>query len=706
MALWRRRVRLLIAVLALAFAAVVARQLRPRVPVSPHLPSTRTDPAAVAEVTDGRLERITFSRQDVSVDFQRQLLYPDGSMKLFAVKIKTDERGGTRTFTVTGNEGHVGEKESVLTLDGDVQVVASDGLTVRTEHATYDGRDGFVRAPGPVQFSRGRTKGSGLGMTYDKNRDVLDVLHDAVLSIAPDSNGAGATEITSAAVEFARRDRYTRFDNGVRIVRGGETIEAGNATAYLTEDGERIDTLDLRDNARITVPGAAVGGLQSLAGGTMNLKYGSDGQSLQHALIVGTAVVQIAGDAGKAGRQISAGTLDIGLAPDGSTPIALAARENVQLTIPAEAGTVGRTIQSANLDAKGVAERGLTSAHFYGSVRFLEAGQGASRAARSETLDAALKPGMSGLEDARFVRGVHFEEGKLVATSATARYQPDKGTLQLSGSEAGAVVPRVVNDQIAVDAAQIDVTLDGPKVKATGSPADKVKSVLQPAHNEDAAPGATPVKMPSMLKQDQPVNVTAATLDYDGTISKTAYSGSAQLWQGDTSIKGETLVIDGKAGDLSATAVTTTTLLEQTNNETKKKERVRSTATAKDLKYEDAVRRMTYTGDAHMIGPEGDMTAATIELYLKPSGDELERAEAYEAVTLREQHRKTTGTRMTYTTADERYVIVGAPVKIVDQCERETTGRTLTFLKASDNVVVDGNQETRTETKGGGKCPS
>ena len=39
---------------------------------------------------------------------------------------------------------------------------------------------------------------------------------------------------------------------------------------------------------------------------------------------------------------------------------------------------------------------------------------------------------------------------------------------------------------------------------------------------------------------------------------------------------------------------------------------------------------MTYTGDAHMSGPDGDMTAARIELYLKPSGDELDRAEAYE----------------------------------------------------------------------------
>ena len=58
-----------------------------------------------------------------------------------------------------------------------------------------------------------------------------------------------------------------------------------------------------------------------------------------------------------------------------------------------------------------------------------------------------------------------------------------------------------------------------------------------------------------------------------------------------------------------------------------------------------------------MNEPEGDMTAAKIELYLKPSGDELDRAEAYEAVTLREQNRTTTGTRLTYTTADERYVV-------------------------------------------------
>src|SRR5678815_2370524 len=108
-----------------------------------------------------------------------------------------------------------------------------------------------------------------------------------------------------------------------------------------------------------------------------------------------------------------------------------------------------------------------------------------------------------------------------------------------------------------------------------------------------------------------------------------------------------------------------------------------------------------------MSGPEGDMTAARIVLFLKPSGDELERAEAYDNVVLREQNRETKGNTLVYTTANETYVITGTPVKIVDQCQRETIGRTLTFNKGADSIVVDGNAPVRTQTKGGnGNCSS
>jgi lipopolysaccharide export system protein LptA len=176
------------------------------------------------------------------------------------------------------------------------------------------------------------------------------------------------------------------------------------------------------------------------------------------------------------------------------------------------------------------------------------------------------------------------------------------------------------------------------------------------------------------------------------------------LWQGETSVKGDTMAIDDKTGDLTATgSVTTATILEQVDKD-KKTERVRSLGTADDFKYDDEQRRATYTGTAHLSGPQGDMTASKIELYLKPSGDELDRAEAYDNVTLHETNRKTTGARLTYTATNETYVVTGAPVTAVDECGRQTTGATLTFLKGTDTIVVDGNQRIRTQTKGGDAC--
>ena len=84
--------------------------------------------------------------------------------------------------------------------------------------------------------------------------------------------------------------------------------------------------------------------------------------------------------------------------------------------------------------------------------------------------------------------------------------------------------------------------------------------------------------------------------------------------------------------------------------------------------------------------------------------NELERVEGYESVTLRESGRTATGDRLSYLAADEQYDMTGVPVRIVQEC-RETTGRMLTFYKAVDRILVDGQQITRTRTKSGADCP-
>ena len=234
---------------------------------------------------------------------------------------------------------------------------------------------------------------------------------------------------------------------------------------------------------------------------------------------------------------------------------------------------------------------------------------------------------MSAIDEARFAHAVRFEEGKMATLSALARYDLDKGLVELTGTEPGvAAVPHVVNEQIAVDATRIDVTLDGPKVKARRQREERAAAAREEAAAKDD------VRMPSMLKQDQPVNVTRRRSGLRRRGVRSRLHGQARSSGRATRRSRPTrIAIDdktrrprrhGRGGDERRCS--------SRPDKDKKKERVRSIATAKDFKYEDAIRRATYTGDAHLSGPQGDMTAAKIELYLKPSGDELERAEAYD----------------------------------------------------------------------------
>jgi LPS export ABC transporter protein LptC len=701
---WQRSARLGIGVFAVVFAVFVAREMKRRTPATTAKPAALTEPGAVIETTGGFTQRLNGNREDVGITFTKQFIYEDGSSKLEGVTIVFDERKGDRTFTISGKEGRLAKGAVSMVLDGAVKMVGSDGMTVLTEHASYADADGVVNAPGPVEVTRGREHATGTGMTWAKTPDILTILDQAAVQIAPERPADGPSSVTAGTATFARRDNYVRFERAVRMVRSGQVIEADTVLMHLSPGENRVQTVELNEHAQITVTKPSPGALQAMNGRQMNLTYAADGESLQHALIAGEASIQIAGESGKPGRQIVANSIDIALAPDGSTPTALLGRENVLLTFPPEPGTAGRTIRSANLDAKGEPGKGLTRAMFSGGVQYRERGGDTDRAVNSGTMDVGLKPAMSSIDDAKFAQAVKFVDGKMTAQSALAHYDLDKGTLALSGKEPGMLTPHVVTEQIAVDAVTVDVTLAGPRMKAAGN----VRSTLKPASSK---PGDPPndVKMPAMLKQDQPVIVVAAALDYDGEISKGTYSGGAQLVQTQTSVKGESIVIDNKAGNLSASgSVVTTTVLEKTGpDNVKKKDPAPSNATAGDFKYDDASRRMTYTKDAHMSGPEGDMTAVRIELFLKPSGDELERAEAYDNVVLREQSRETKGAKLIYTTVDETYVVTGTPVKIVDQCQRETIGRTLTFNKGADSIVVDGNAQIRTQTKGGnGNCSS
>jgi lipopolysaccharide export system protein LptA/urease beta subunit len=705
---WQRRLRLGLGIFVVALASILGVSLcKSRRPaVVPPLP-TKADPEAIVESTSGGLVRALGARQDLSIEHYDKLQgYADGRTRITGGRFKILQRGG-RDFSLRARVADInGTAPSVdVTMTGAVEMVSSDGLTVRTEQASYVNADGLLRAPGAVQFERGRMRGTAIGLTYDKARDVLSLLDKVVIHTAPDEKGEGGTDIEAGTVGFARADKYTRFERGVKIVGQGQTIEAETAVAFLTPDEKRIQTLELRGRSSVKGAPRTDGGLEGMTARDIDLIYAPDGRTLRRSVLSGDGVITLGASAGSARRKLSGQFIDLGLAQDGTTLVALNARDRVRLELFADKTTPARTIKANALQGSGPPSTGLTGATFNGGVEFLEtpAAPGTPRLAFSSTLDLTMKNGFGSLETARFGGGTRFEQGGMTATARDARYGMAAGTLNLSGlDDRTGRVPQVVDERATIQAKRIDVALDSKKITA----ADTVKTESRgrgegtDARGGQRAGDAAQGRGSGLIHQDAPAYAIADTLNYDSATSLAVYKGNAQVWQGDTTIKGDTVVVDDQKGDLSASGrVVSKMVLERVDPTTKAKEQVRSVATAREMVYVDGIRRATYTGDARLNGPEGDLAADRIEVYLAEGCGQIERLEGYGAVTIRTpEGRKATGVRLTYLAATDEYEITGSPATYEDE-SGETTGNSLTFSRSTDRIVVDGKGLRRTELK-------
>jgi lipopolysaccharide transport protein LptA len=682
------------AFVAISVIAVVAYTLRPREAVAPQKPVEPLDKGVKVLTIAGDFIEYQGTRQDLKIYFKRQSTDQNDQTKLSDVKIDVTNRSG-RDYTITGREMQVGKDESSFEVKGEVKLATSDGLVAYSEQATYSASEKIVRAPGPVKFSRGRMTGTGIGFNFDEQRDMLMILEQADVNFAPEGK-EGPMHVTAGAFTYARRDRFMRFERTMHMDRGGQLIDANDSIVKLYPDRDETDQIELRGNSRVT-GGGTMGAVQTMAAKDMNLKYGEDGRTLQHATLVGAAAIDLATKSGTGGQKLAGELMDIALEADGSVRT-LSAREAVEVTLPATKDLGPRTIRATSLTATGNPQ-GLREMKFDEKIEYREAAtktQGA-RVVRARTLEADLESATGALAEAHFIGDVDVTDGAMHATSVDAVYKVAEGTMSLGGKGRR---PHVENDALSIEADAIDVTLNPRSLTATG----RVSSTMLPSRKPT---GATPAaNRPGLLADQETVGIVAEKLTYDETTRKADYTGQARLLQGETNIYADSLTIDETKGDLSATGkvVTTLAISEKDSAATTKPKPMVGRAGA--FAYSDQTRMATYTTTAQLDGDQGNLRAAKIEMKLAKDENTLDGLEADGAVTALVDKRTVTGTHLSYEPADDKYIVIGVPVKMLDADCQETSGKTLTFWKASDRVQVDGNNEVRTQTKGGGKCPA
>ena len=387
----------MIAAFVIVFAGVVIYSMRQRaaMPTATPEPVRATDPSAYTETGKGTSEQTKDGKVVTAVSFARQLTYSDGKVRGIDVDAKlTDKRGAADAPHGKGSGARraAGTAAGAERRQADRRRQAHDRHRPRSDlggaqHSAT--QTGILTIPGPVQFKKGRMTGRGVGATYNRNNDVLWILAEAHVTVAPDAAGGGAIEATAGSAGLARADNYMKLEKDARIVSDGRTAEAAIITLFLDQSGEKVQRMELREQSRITGSGA---GASLMVAKDIDMTYGEDGRTLQSSKLMQNAVVELpARRRRRRPARIAGTTIDIAMSPDGATVTGLNAMERVQRRPAGGGDAPGKQIRSSSLHATGAPGQGLQNATFEGGVDYTEVRPAAGKTPAAERKARSLR---------------------------------------------------------------------------------------------------------------------------------------------------------------------------------------------------------------------------------------------------------------------------------------------------------------------------
>jgi LPS export ABC transporter protein LptC len=664
------------------------------------------DPSAVLESRSAVLQQVRESEERFELKAERTLHYDDGSTRQFGIRLAVRNRSG-RDYLVTAREARAGKDAKALELTGDVRLAASDGFALEAQTATYNQDLGLVRAPGEVAFTKGRLQGRATGMEYDTNAELLHLLAKPDVHFEPaPGDKAEPMRFAAGSATLDRIQHVLSLKESATVARSTQAMAADAILARLSEDEQRVNLVELRGHASMRGEGS----LESLAARDMDLLYAEDGETLQRALLTADAQVTVAPGPRGGGRRFSGGVLDLSLDAAGGLERALG-REGVVVEL-ASGGAETQRISAQSFEAADGPAGALSSLRFNENVEYREQGKvNAPRRATASSLRLALAD--SAVQSAVFTGGASFEDGGLTADSAEIRYDVERDRLVLDAREPG-MQSRLADDRLALAAETIDVGLRNKALTASGS----VRSVLQPqgaARGRGAAAQRRP-RESALLADDKAVNVNADRLASAAGGARFVYTGDAMLWQGETAIRADNIDLDRDGGNLTAVGTARMSLPMQQGLASGRASRIRYTNDDRALVFGDSPEAAPAPAaggtaaaappQSYLSGPEGEVRADRIKVVLAAGSGATERLDASGTVSLRLGAKRGSSQRLVYVASDGSYELSGtvtAPVQVIDGC-RATTGKTLIFYRSTDRILVDGNEEIRTQTKSAGPC--
>lgn len=653
--------------------------------------------------------------------------------QVYGAEFEYDQPSGDVTSKGEVSIDLVSNPKGILNPDQAPPRELKNPIHLRTTDLVFNVKSGDAWTPSLVEFQVPQAKGSAMGARYVAKDAVLTLesqVKVAVNGSAPSSIFADEAVLEKSPRQIVLRrpraesaDGHARADELTLYVREDNTLEKSLATGdvFFRRTGVQPGTLAAQSvevfmNERNAVQRAILTGNVHLTSGAQQegeMSAGKaeirfDARSSPAKVHAEEQVKLTQKPQGSAGQvvEVTAPAMDFLLA--GGNRLARAETAGPPEIFLFQADGKGEQTQitadkfTARFDSSGQ----LASVHGAAGARVVTApvaGSGAphvERVTTSDSIDAQFNSG-TGLRSAIQQGNFTYTAGTQKAFADLARYTAADSTLTLSGS------PRIVDAGMMTTANSIRLN----RATGDGLAQGQVKTTysdLKPQPN-----GA-------LLASSDPVHVTAQKMAAHNSPAVATYSGGARLWQNANVVEAPTIQFQKEerlvVADASPSQPVSMVLV--ANDQSGKATPVN--VTSRHLHYRDSERKAHFEGGVTVKGADLTITAKQMDVYLATASSpsqagragtpvtalpqtsgaaRLEKIVATGSVLITEPNRRGTGEQLTYTAADDKFVLTGGPPSIFDAEHGKITGVSLTLFRRDGRVVVEGNSSSPAVTE-------
>jgi lipopolysaccharide export system protein LptA len=548
--------------------------------------------------------------------------------------------------TVYSDRAEYDEHSRESRLTGNVRWTDAEGSLVETDRVDFHPRRSLLEAPRPVHFSRGSIDITAPSAAYD--------LHDRTLRFSGPVEATGNGRDSGGLSELTARQGLYRREQGLlelEFVDGrsqsGDRYAADRLAVKTGSPGGRTEWV--RGSGHVhgilaASPGAretdpaASGGLRQYAGEESVLTFDGEGGARSLSLLGAPAILE------DAERRLTARQIDVAF--EGGR--AVAARASGDVRVSAAGGW-------------GQAERG-------------ELGFDGEGRAQNVTLDG----------------NVRMESGSRRGEAARAVEVDARGVWLLTGDSDRSARVESAGSRLSADRIEIDRTRD--QVRGEG----KARAVFAPDR------GRSDRTVPFLGDPRQPTYGRGERVILDDANQTTSLSGSASLWQEESSLFADEITLSGRERTLTAAGNVRAVMAPggTRSGGPASRDRAASVATAGRLVYRDNDRTARFEGGVTMTRGSGWRAAgAASTIFLDKAGD-VDCVEMSGSVQLADRAfgRSATAEKLIDYPKLGKTILWGSPARVSGAGGNQVAGGILTIADRGRSVEVTAPEGGKTET--------